>query len=469
MPDEKSAQVDAIFSHFGAGTPGCAVAVDLQGEMVHAAGYGMADLEQSTPITTDSAFYAASVSKQIVAMAMALLAYDNKLDLDAPVGRYLPELAEYIQLLSVRQFIHHTSGLRDYFTLHALAGRLNNVVITEDMVIDLLKRQHSTNFPPGSQYQYSNSGYFLLSLVAKSIDGRNLHDFASERIFKPLNMTATRFQHNHRDLVPHKTHGYANQTDGSYRLSDSLLNVVGSGGAYTTVTDLIRWSRNFANNTLGGGAATLDMMEASGVLNSGETTHYGFGLRLSEYRGQDVISHTGGLAGYRNILLRFPQQNFSIAILCNTGDAEHRAYANAIADIYLANILGEEAVSAKPEAAADKASTVALPKATRARFAGAYYSDEVDNILELSLTEGGLLVGGADTTSDVDGITLSDEGIAESSDSYFRILPLNEHHYINKERRMSIVFEGAPGSVPTRFTLAMPGVSEMVFSRLSDE
>ncbi len=195
--------LDAIFKEFtGDQSPGCAVGATRGDAPLAAKGYGMADLEHGVRLTPHSVFYMASVSKQFAALSILLLERDGKLQLDDRVKTHIPELPAYADAITIRQLLHHTSGLRDYLTLSALAGHSSDYVITDRGVLKMLARQAQLNFAPGTDHLYSNSGYVLLSLIVQRVTGRPLDDVARERIFTPLNMRSTRFQHDHTAPIP---------------------------------------------------------------------------------------------------------------------------------------------------------------------------------------------------------------------------------------------------------------------------
>ena len=200
-----------------------------------AKGYGMADLEHDTPITPETPFYIASISKQFTAMSIVLLAQDDRLSLDDSIRKWVPEVPSFGATITLRQLLHHTSGLRDYFTLLAVSGWPSDGQLTEQQFLALLGRQQSLNFAPGDEFLYSNTGYALLSIVVKRASGQSLREFAAERIFKPLGMTHTEFRDDHTALIRQRALGY--QPDG-LELSASAsreFDVVGDGGAYSTV------------------------------------------------------------------------------------------------------------------------------------------------------------------------------------------------------------------------------------------
>lgn len=439
-------KIDAVFAAYGGDTPGCAVAVDRHGEIIHQDGYGMADLEQSIPIRPDSVFYAGSVSKQVVGMAAMLLDHDGRIDLDVPVGDYLSALPAYADAITVRQTLHHTSGLRDFFVLFYLAGEPENYVITEDAIMAMLARQDGLNFAPGADYAYSNSAYFLISQIAKAVTGADLDHFAQERIFEPLGMESARFQHNHRRLVMRKAHGYEPQGEGEYLLADSTLDVVGSGGMYASVIDLIRWDRNFYDNKLGGGEALIDEMQTSGMLNSGEATEYGVALSLKPYRGLARVSHSGALAGYRAHLARYPEEAFSVAILCNSSAATPKKYAETIAEIFLGGKMVAMPEAAEPDEAEG---TVAydVSRNEREAYVGAYYSREVDNTITVTNTDDSLVLAGV------------------AGDDH-RLKPRAKDAFRHFGRDFDLLFSRDEDGVVTSFTVSSERVSGVVFEKV---
>ena len=180
-------EIDAIFSAWDEpGSPGCALGVVKDGELIYERGYGLANLDWDIPIATDTVFYVGSVSKQFTAAAIALLAGEGAIDLDDDIREYFPEMPGYERPITVRNLVHHTSGLRDIYTLMALAGIRIEDVFTDEQAIALIAAQRETNFTPGDEYLYSNSGYFLLAQLVGRVSGKTLREFAEERIFAPL-------------------------------------------------------------------------------------------------------------------------------------------------------------------------------------------------------------------------------------------------------------------------------------------
>jgi CubicO group peptidase (beta-lactamase class C family) len=216
-PDSAAARVDRVFAAWrGTDSPGCAVGVSQGGRVVLERGYGMANLETDTPIRPGTIFHTASVSKQFTAMAVMLLARDGRLSLDDDVRKHIPELPDYGTRITIRHLLLHTSGLRDQWSLLATArGRFEEERITEADVMDVVTRQKSLNFTPGSEYVYSNTGYTLAGVIVKRVSGKSLKEFAHERIFQPLGMTRTHFHDDYTMVVRGRASAYAPRPGGA--------------------------------------------------------------------------------------------------------------------------------------------------------------------------------------------------------------------------------------------------------------
>ena len=365
-PDPKA--VDAIFAKYDhTNTPGCAVGVFRNGQTIYGRGYGMADLNQGVPITTSTVFYIASTSKQFTAMSTALLAEQGKISLDDLVRKWVPELPAFADKVTIRNLVHHTSGIRDYLGLWGTSGRSFADEIPEEVGLNLIVRQKALDFEPGSRFSYSNSGYFLLSVIVHRASGKTLRQFAEANIFGPLGMTETHFHDNNAEIVSRRAEGYQPLPGGGFEIVRTSFALVGDGGLLTTIRDLAKWDENFFANRLGTrGAALVEQVTTPGPLTSGEAQTYAFGLTARDYRGQPVIEHGGSFIGYRAQLLRFPAQHFSVAVLCNDYTAGPEQMAQQVADLYLADRL---APVAGPKA---KATGVTVAADRLDRWVGSY-------------------------------------------------------------------------------------------------
>ncbi|WP_394841417.1 beta-lactamase family protein [Pendulispora brunnea] len=314
--DPLAAKVDSVFARFTPATPGCAVGIYRAGQVVFSRGYGMADLEHGVPIRPNTVFDIASVSKQFTATAIVLLVQDGKLSLDDGIRKFLPELPEYTAPITVRHLLQHTSGLRDYPDLLLLEGFDIQDVTTDYDALWAIIHQRALNFAPGTAWAYSNSGYFLASLIVKRVSGETLAAFSKRRIFDPLGMTHTHFHDDPAALVPNRALGYTPLEADKYGVVWSGFSQTGDGAVMTTVEDLARWDANFYEPKLGG-PKLLEALRTSGKLTNGRPTSYGMGLQFDSVRGIAHESHSGGWVGYKAHLERLPSERWSVAVLCN--------------------------------------------------------------------------------------------------------------------------------------------------------
>ena len=349
--------VDQLFAPWAKpDSPGASVAVIENGKVVYSHGYGAANLEYGVANTPATVFHLASVSKQFTAFAIYLLAQDGKLSLDDDVRKYLPRLHDFGKVITLRHLLHHTSGVRDQWSLLSLAGWRLDDEITDDDVARLLFQQTELNFSPGDQFLYSNSGYTLLGLVVKQVSGKALPEFAKERIFEPLGMSHTHFQDDYSVVVKDRAYSYARQRDGTYRYVALSYSTVGPSSLFSTVGDLALWDENFYTGKVGG-SALLARMQEKGKLNNGREIPYASGLVIGQYRGLRTVEHNGGDAAYRTEILRFPDQHVSVLVLANAGDMDPAGLSLKIADIYLKDRLQaapvQPVLAAKAEVAVD--------------------------------------------------------------------------------------------------------------------
>lgn len=341
---DQNEEIDKIFAEWNKPeTPGASLGIIKNGELIYKKGYGYGDLEHDIKLSSKSVFYIGSVSKQFVTFAVLLLEEQGKINLDDEIQKYLPDFPKYDAPLTIRHFIHHTSGVRDYLTLMFLKGRDYLDHIEEEQVYELIKNQKELNFTPGERYLYSNSCYFMLAMIVEKAAGESLRTFAEKNMFAPLGMKHTLFYDDNRDLIKNKVFSYEPKEEGGFNNLIMRFDLVGSGGVYSSVEDLVLWDQNFYNNKLGkGGQQIINKMHEEGLLNDGTSSGYAFALNNGEYRGLRTVSHGGALAGYRAQLMRFPDQNFSVIVLANRGDANPTAMSYRVADVMLKDQLEEE-------------------------------------------------------------------------------------------------------------------------------
>ena len=314
------------------------MAIIKDGMVVYRKGFGSAQLEYDIPITPSTVFHVASVSKQFTAMAITMLEAAGKLSADDDIRKYLPEMADFGKTITIRNLLHHTSGLRDQWELLILSGWRMDDVITQADIMDRLKRQRELNFAPGERYLYCNSGFTLLAEIVARVSGQPFTQWTQENIFKPLGMTSTHFHLDYQEIVKNRAYSY--QGDPEKGFAQSVLNYanVGATSLFTTVEDMANWVRNFEDKRVGG-AAVMDRMLTKGVLTNGSEIPYGRGIVIDEYKGLKFIGHDGGDAGFRSNVMFFPGERFGVAIFSNLASFNPGAVSRQIADIYLASRL----------------------------------------------------------------------------------------------------------------------------------
>jgi CubicO group peptidase (beta-lactamase class C family) len=341
--------IDGLFSKFAsAHDPGCAALVIKHGRPVFRKGYGVVDLRTLENIGRETNFRLASLTKQFTAMSVMLLVHDGKLHYEDRLTDVFPDFPAYGNTITIRQLLHHASGLVDYEDIMAkqYAGMADDKIpqIRDAGVLDLLKQQTSTKFTPGTRWQYSNSGYVVLAMVVEKRSGMNFGAFLQQRIFLPLGMTGTLAYEKGRNEVAHRAYGHTRTTAGWSETDQSSTSAtLGDGGVYTSLNDLAKWDRALTRHTLltakemepaltppvAPNGAPLELMDGS------PAPLYGFGWFLDPYRGHRRYAHYGETVGFRTGIQRFPDDGLTVVVLANRADVDAPALAETVADLYL--------------------------------------------------------------------------------------------------------------------------------------
>jgi CubicO group peptidase (beta-lactamase class C family) len=323
-------QLDAVFARVSGATPGCAVGVDRPGEPPIARAWGLADLEHGVPNTPDTVFETGSVAKQFTAAAVLLLVRDGKLKLTDDVRKHIPELWAYPTPVSVEQLLNHTSGLRDWGDVAQLAGWPRTTrAYTNEEALTIAFRQRALNYAPGAEYSYTNTGYTLAAELVRRVSGRTLAAFSAERIFKPLGMTRTQWRDDFRRIVKDRAAAYRAGPVQEMPFESTY----GHGGLLTTVSDLLIWNRALAEDRLAPGLYAD--MQVQAVLTGGRQVSYARGVWVEQRSGRKEVAHSGSTAGYRAWLAHYPERRLSVAVLCNTSEADAVDLGRRTADLHL--------------------------------------------------------------------------------------------------------------------------------------
>ncbi|HBC79845.1 MAG TPA: penicillin-binding protein [Bacteroidales bacterium] len=327
-------QIDQLFTTWNTiESPGAAVAVEKDGKIIYKKGFGSAELEYNIPITPQTVFHIASISKQFTCFSILLLEKQGKLSIDDDIRKYIPEVPDFGKVITLNHLMHHTSGLRDQWELLAMAGWRLDDIITKDQILRIVSRQKELNFSPGEEYMYCNTGFTLLAEVVARVSGQPFPEFTRINIFEPLKMTNTLFYDDCEKIVRNRAYSFYADSTG-YKKSILSYSNAGATSLFTTAEDLCKWSVNFENPVVGG-KDIIDRMSLRGVLNKGDTITYALGQDIGSYKGLKIISHGGADAGYRSFLVRFPDQKFSVNVLSNLASFDPGGMSFKIADIYL--------------------------------------------------------------------------------------------------------------------------------------
>jgi CubicO group peptidase (beta-lactamase class C family) len=278
------------------------------------------------------------MTKQFTAAAILLLAQDGKLAIDDPVKRWLPSLPEVADGITLRNLLDHTSGVLDYEDLMA---KPYDGQISDAGVLALLDKEDRLYFPPGDTYRYSNSGYALLALVAERASGMGFPEYLHTRIFQPLGMRDSLAYVAGGPEVPHRAWGYSKTDDGPRHTGwtrtdqNAYSAVLGDGGVYSSIDDLARWDAAlYDDRLLSDASRALAFGHQVQVSSTPEATYYGFGWRVAG----DRQWHSGESIGFRNTIVRWPQQRLTVIVLSNRNEPTPYATAVAIGGLFLADV-----------------------------------------------------------------------------------------------------------------------------------
>jgi len=408
--DEKIEKIDKIFENYNSThTPGASVAIIQDGKIIYKKAYGMASLELGVPNTTQTVFRLGSVSKQFTAACIAMLAMEGKLELEASITKFFPELPEKVYgPVKIKHMIHHTSGIRDSEALYPLMNIDYSQWYTHDMLLSMLSRQKSLDFTPGEKIEYSNSAYTLLALIVQRVTDKPFHEFVQEHIFDPLGMNNTRIQTDHKTFIPNRAAGYAPSPDG-YANWMTNNQLVGHDAAYSSVEDMYFWIQAFFDGALG--KDWIKTMITHSTFNNGSINNYAYGIVVDHYKGLKTYTHSGWYVGYLAFIVIFPENNFSIICLSNVTKGNPVKACFDIADIYL----GDQIKESLRELRSRKKT---IGNKIIKRLAGDYVGIDYGGQVSLAVEEGELKPKGANWS--------------------FEPSPFTDNEFINYDRRIRL-------------------------------
>ena len=335
--DGISGKIDNICSHWQEG-PGGVVGIVQDGDLVLSRAYGKASLEHNIPITEKTIFNIASISKQFTAFSLVLLEERGKLDLDDEIQEHLPEIPYFDEPVTLRQLLTHTSGLRNFQDILAMAGWRGGDAMRREDVLRFMARQRELNFSPGTKGLYCNTGFVLATYIVERVTGMPFDEWTKKQLFEPLGMESTEFREDMETVMENTAVSYDRQNDGTYKKRFEYYNYMGNGNLYTTLGDLTKWIANFKNKKVGG-ANAIEKLTRQHVMENGDTLHYGLGIGNNEYRGLANWSHGGSVGGYRATFSYFPDTETGFVALSNSSRGNPNGVINPLIDLYFGDLM----------------------------------------------------------------------------------------------------------------------------------
>ena len=333
--------IDKILNRYASTDPGAQMAISRNGQVIYFSAKGMADLEHNAPLTKTSRIEAGSVSKQFTAAAILLLEQQGKLSLNDDIRKYVPEIRDYGNVITIQHLMHHTSGLKDWGSIAEIAGwpRGTKAYSNEDALY-FISLQTTLNNKPGDEYIYSNSNYTLMTIIVQRVSGMSHATFTKKQIFEPAGMKNTEWRDNYKRVVPGRAIAYS-KSNGVYVTNMPNEDTYGHGGLLTTAEDLLIWNNFYLSGKLGSPSLFPDQKKTI-PLNNGKHNSYAAALNLAPINGWDAISHTGATASYRANLEYFPEQGLSFAWLSNNSEPELSTISGEIRNLFITDKRTEE-------------------------------------------------------------------------------------------------------------------------------
>lgn len=365
-------KIDSLFTSWNVPDhPGGSVLVSKDGKTIFSKSYGLANIEYNIPNTNNTLFNIGSISKQFTAMGIVLLEEQNKLSFDDNIRKYIPELPNFGETITISHLLHHTSGLRDLHGLLGLAGWRSGDLETNDDVYRIINNQKELNFKPDEEFLYSNTGYILLAKIIENISQLKFDQWMKQNIFQPLGMKDTYVETSLHKIVPNNATSYYLREE--FERALEYWGYFGSGNMHSTTEDLNIWLQNFSTPQNNWETAFKKLLFTT-PLNNGSETNYGFGVRIEDYSGRKVIQHGGSVGGFRALVRTFPEEQLNIVILSNYSRSNIGSKANKISDVLL-NKKNGSLTKTKTTSAQLPAKFIKLSKQRLEEFEGVYWSD----------------------------------------------------------------------------------------------
>ena len=389
QPTDFTNKIDSVLAtQILNGTPGGVVGVVKDGKVLYKKIFGFANLDYGIPVTDSTVFNLASVSKQFTAFLVLLLEKDGKLNLDDTVQKYIPELKSYGHQITIRQLVHHTSGIPTYDILQLFAGIPSKMPWDAEDQFNMIQSYHKLNFKPNEEFMYSNDGYFLLARIIEKVTGTTFSKCIREKIFEPLDMKNAVINDSPGKIILNRASGYKKIGEIFTETNTEANSTCGYSNVYASVNDLINWSINLTGKSLGGEQLFDRIFNATDTLNSGETISYTYGFSTWSPGGPKKVYHEGGTEGFRAYLSHFPETGFSVFVMANGETNNHVTLADKIADLCLKDLLKPEIKKEYKEITLNKELYQPYKGEYLLSYADVLKFDVVNDTLKLTFSDG---------------------------------------------------------------------------------
>lgn len=355
--------------------PGCAVGIMKDGQVLFSQVYGSANLDYKIPVSDSTLFNLASVSKQFTAFLVLLLEKEGKLNLDEEIQKYIPDLEKFAYPVTIRQLVHHTSGIPSSDNLRLFAGISQEAPWSAEDEFNMVKLYHKLIYQPGSEQNYSNTGYFLLTRIIEKVTGKSFSQCMSEMVFKPLNMKTAAVYDSPGKVIVNRATGYRKAGESYIETNTEGESIYGSTNVYASLNDMISWCSNLINHCYGGKELSEKQFYPKDTLNNGDTIKYTYGFFVGKRGGLKIVEHGGYTMGFKDQVSIIPEAGFTVFVLSNNENLDPGNLASKIINIYLNDKLLPNVINERKE--------IHIKKGLCQTYEGSYIMDD-DMVLKFA-------------------------------------------------------------------------------------
>jgi CubicO group peptidase (beta-lactamase class C family) len=384
---DPSKRVDQLLSFYSNDQPGAVIGVVKDGEMVFSKAYGKANITHNLDFKLNTPTNIGSVSKQFTAFAILLLEQQGLLSLDDDVRKHIPEFPDFGELITIKNLLNHTNGLREIYNLLPITGWSGENKLLRSEILNSLKRQKKLQVSPGEEFNYNNSAFIILAEIVERKTDSKFPDWMKKNVFEPLGMNDSYVRSDPSQIIPNASQGYS-QGDKGFVESGDLYAAYGAGGIYTTPLDLSKWLQNFKDPKVGG-KELIDKLVTPGILKKGDTLKYALGIGVRNRKGLKMYAHSGADIAHRASLIYYPEINSGIIIMSNNASFS-TAIGNDISDLFFAEHF---VIKEKEKSVSDTipSKTVKVDIETLKSYVGKYKASSIGLVIDYKLEKGQLV------------------------------------------------------------------------------